>query len=165
MKKGEVQGQVVIYILAVIIASMILLYGYGVVKDLVSSQENILIVTFKEDVRSEVDRKSYEFRNVETLKFELPQYFDEACVVDLDKANDPLQERDLLNKIGSYVLIKNSVQSKVKRNFFLLNNGLINDGFYAGDLSIPDGFSCIPINTGQLELRFEALGKEGVKIS
>src|SRR3989344_6617045 len=98
-KKAQIQGQVIIYILAVIIASFILLYGYGVIKNLVLTQEDILIVTFKEDVKSEVTKKSYEFRNVNLIKYQIPKNFDEVCVVDLKKS----QDAEVLSHISSNI--------------------------------------------------------------
>src|SRR3989344_6646313 len=96
-KKSQVQGEVIIYILAVIIASFILLYGYGAIKNLISTQEDILIVTFKEDVKSEVTKKSYEFRNINLIKYQAPKNFDEVCFVDLKK----WQDTDVLSSISS----------------------------------------------------------------
>ncbi len=160
-KKSQIQGEVIIYILAVIIASFILIYGYGAIKNLVSTQEDILIVTFKEDVRSEVTKKSYEFKNINLIKYQVPQNFDEVCVVDLKR----FQDSYVLASLSSNTLIHDSVKDGVKRNIFLVDDGVMRDGFYAGNLAPLNGYECIQVYSGEISLKYEALGKEGVKIS
>ncbi len=158
---AQIQGQVIIYILAVIIASFILLYGYGAIKNLVLTQEDILIVAFKEDVKSEVAKKSYEFRNINLIKYQIPKNFDEVCAVDLKK----LQDAEVLSATSSNTLIQDSIRDGVKRNIFLVDDNIMKDGFYAGNLAPVNGFDCIEVYSGEVSLKYEALGKEGVKIS
>jgi len=160
-KKSQIQGEVIIYVLAVIVASFILIYGYGAIKNLISTQDDILIVTFKEDVKSEVTKKSYEFKNINLIKYQIPQNFDEICVVDLKK----LQDVEVIQSMSANSLIQDSVKDGVKRNIFLVDDGIMRDGFYAGNLAPFNGFECIDIYSGEVSLKYEALGKEGVKIS
>ncbi|MCK4669918.1 MAG: hypothetical protein KAT43_01850 [Nanoarchaeota archaeon] len=160
MKRGQVEARVVIYLLAVFIAALILSYGYLAIKGLISTQEDILLVTFKEDIKNKVDEKSYEFRSVEKLSFSLPTTYDEICFGDLRNIGAAL------NAIpAGKVLISDSIRDGVNRNFFILQRGKLKDAFYIGKIVVDDNFQCLEVANGMLNLEFRALGKSGVKIS
>ena len=164
-KKAQIETRVIVYLLAMFIAALILLYGFKVVRNMVGTQDEVLSVSFKDDFRAAVTKKSYEFRNVETLKFSLPNKYNKLCFVDLDNSGI-----SMYGKIESegYILIKNSIEDGVKRNVFLITQNRMKDGFYAGDLSLPeskDYFDCIDLFGGEANIRFEALGKDGVLVS
>ncbi|MBW3010629.1 hypothetical protein KY335_04700 [Candidatus Woesearchaeota archaeon] len=159
-KRGQVEVRVVIYLLAVFIAALILSYGYIAIKGLIFTQEDILLITFKEDIKDKVEEKSYEFRSVEKLTFSLPSSYDEICFGDIRDVTAALNSLD-----EDYVLVRNSVRDSVKRNFFILQRGRLIDAFYVGDLVIDGTFNCLEVSNGVINLEFRAMGKSGVKIS
>lgn len=160
MRKAQVEVRVVIYLLAVFIAALILSYGYIAIQGLISTQEDILSVTFKEDIKSKVEEKSYEFRSVEKLTFTLPSSYDEVCFCDLSDIGAALQQIP-----EERVLVRDSVEDGVRRNFFILKDRKLVDLFYAGDIVVDGKFQCLNISNGVLSLEFQAMGRPGVKIS
>jgi hypothetical protein len=156
--KAQVQATVVIYVLAVVIAGSILLYGYTVVKNLLITQESVQLLDFKKQVEEQVDSLSYAYRDVRENNYVVPVKYTGLCFVDLETQNPADSIPD------NYTLIKNSVSDGVKRNSFLVDGTRMGDAFLVGKVDIGDGFKCFPVVNGQIKLRFEALGKS-VKIS
>ncbi|MBW3012860.1 hypothetical protein KY325_01395 [Candidatus Woesearchaeota archaeon] len=163
-KRGQIEARIVIYVLAVFIAGVILIYGYTVIKGLVGTQEDILLLTFKEDLKAKVEEKSYEFRSSEKLTFTLPKQFTAVCYGDVRRmANNQF----LINQMPTgLTLIKDSFSDSVQNNFFLMERGLVmRDSLFVGDLFIPNNFECVNITDGQLNLQFTAQGRQGVLIN
>ncbi|MBD3259063.1 hypothetical protein GF371_00365 [Candidatus Woesearchaeota archaeon] len=163
-KRGQIEARIVIYVLAVFIAGTILIYGYTVIKGLVGTQEDILLLTFKEDLKAKVEEKSYEFRSSEKLTFTLPKKYTSVCYGDVRRLAD---NQYLINLMPpGLTLIKDSFSDSVPYNFFLMERGLImRDAFHVGDLFIPDNFECVNVTDGQLNLQFTAQGRQGVQIN
>ncbi len=166
LKEGQIETSIIVYVLAVFIAALILIYGFKVVRNLVGTQEDILEVSFKEDLRAAITKKSYEFKNVEVLDFVIPSDFTQICFADLSHYEDPL----MLDEISSYgyLFVRDSVYSNVKRNVFMIKNKKLTDGFYAGKIVVNDTnnyFECIDSSNGELKIRLEALGRSGVQVS
>ncbi len=157
MEKGQIQAQVLIYVLAIIIASSILLYGYTVVRSLMTTQEDILLLNFERDFSSKVREKSYEFRSVEKTTFTLPNQFDEVCFADLRF----FQQGALAAGQKKKSLIADSLTEGVSRNVFLLKGRLLREAFEGGIISLEDQdtFDCFPVYDGRVNILFEAKGK------
>ncbi|MBW2987074.1 hypothetical protein KY336_00860 [Candidatus Woesearchaeota archaeon] len=162
-KRGQIEARIIIYVLAVFIAGIILIYGYTVIKGLTGTQEDILLLSFKEDVKAEVEEKSYEFRSSEKLTFTVPKKFTKVCYGDSSRLGSNQNLIDQTIPIG-FTLIRKSMQDDVRDNFFMIERGIMRDAFYAGDVFLADAFECTNVTDGQLNLKFTALGRQGVEI-
>jgi len=162
-KRGQVEARIIIYVLAVFIAGIILIYGYTVIKGLAGTQEDILLLSFKEDVKAEVEEKSYEFRSSEKLTFTIPKQYTKVCYGDSSRLG---RNKNLIDQTIpiDYTLIRKSMEGDVRNNFFMMERGIMRDAFYAGDLFLVDVFECTNVTDGQLNLKFTALGRQGVEI-
>jgi hypothetical protein len=151
--KAQVQAQILIYVLAIFIAGTILLYGYGVVKNLLVTQEQVQLLDFKKGVSDQVEELSYAYRDVRENRYRLPVKFTRICFADLSK--------NLAGRARSmgFILVEDSIADGVKKNAFLIEGNRMADAFYAGQVQVDNDFECFPIANGQLKLRFEALGR------
>ncbi len=159
---GQVQAQVLIYVLAIIIASGLLLYGYRVVSTLLKTQDDILLLQFERDLSSKVREKSYEFRSVEKIELRLPPELDEVCFADLSFASLAAQAATKQNRI----LVGDSLEDSVRKNVFILQDKQLHELFDGGSLSVsvPDKLLCIPVEQGQVRIQLTSLGRS-VEIS
>jgi hypothetical protein len=151
--KAQVQARVLIYVLAIFIAGMILLYGYNVVRNLLYTQENVQLLDFKKGVQDQIEELTYAFRDVRENRYKLPSRFTSLCIADTSKYN-------VLDKIpANYTLIRNSIGDGVSKNVFLLEDNRMADAFTVGTVEVFNDFRCFTIVNGQVKLRFEALGR------
>ena len=160
-KKSQIQANVIIYILAVVIGTAILLFGYKAIKNMAGMQEDIIKIDFKNKFQHEIELKANQFRNVNTLDFVLPKEFKMICMVDHFKT----EEAKAWAEQNNLTMIKNILEDDVAADVFLLKDNVVKDMLYTGALSLDDPLECIAINSGYLSLKFEALGRRGVKVN
>lgn len=152
--KAQVQARILIYVLAIFIAGTILLYGYTVVKNLLVTQEDVQMLDFKKGVQDQVEELSYAFRDVRENRYQIPVRFTELCF-----ANTNIEGVSAKAGDSGYLLVKDSLEDRVGRNVFLIEDNRMGDAFEVGKIEVQDDFQCFKIVNGQIKLRFEALGR------
>jgi hypothetical protein len=154
-KRGQIPSQIFVYILALIIVAMILLFGYKAISNMQKRGEQVVLIQFKTQLKNDVERLSSDYGSVRIGKYKLPSGFDEICFVDLKNVNPS----DIMN----HPIIKDSVESGVKENIFLLGKSNF-DSIYVEDLELSSYpyFSCISSKIGSVELRIEGKGNAAV---
>src|SRR3989344_3355827 len=80
-RRAQIEGTIIIYVLAVFIGSLVLLFGYSVIKEILASQRSIELLDFKQDLRNEIKQKLSEFQSRDTLSLMLPSNFETVCFV------------------------------------------------------------------------------------
>ncbi len=79
MKKGQVQGQVFIYLLTLIITGMILLFGYNAITDLSKKAEQVEFIQFKNDLKQDFETMSSNYGDADTITYNAPSKVKEIC--------------------------------------------------------------------------------------
>ena len=150
-KRGQISSQIFVYILALIIVAMILLFGYKAISNMQKRSEKVVLIQFKTQLKNDVKQLSNDYGSVRIEKYKLPSGFDEICFVDLKNVNPS----DIVN----HPIIKDSVESGVKENIFLLGKNNF-DTLYVKDLELSSYpyLSCISSKIGSVELRIEGKG-------
>lgn len=167
MKKSQAQTQIFIYILALVIVSLILLYGYNSIKKLREQTSAIEHIQFKTDLETSIERINFEFGTVEKKSFIIPGSFKQVCFLELERVGDISDENKTIIRTN-YPIIGDIIDSiigdvGVKENIFLVKS-ITEESFFIDNIS-PDGiFHCFNITRGRLNLKLEALGKK-VRIS
>ena len=160
-KRAQVEGNVLIYVLGVFIASMILLFGYSAVNNFVGIKEDITSIQLKQTLSLTVEEKLDEYLSRETKAFELQGGANNICFHDSSKQWVQTQGSDL--DIISYIVSKNP---PLGYNVFLMDDSKIVDTFSVGKLSIETGLKCFEENNGVVTITFIAKGvREGVEIA
>lgn len=165
---AQIEGTVVIYVLAIFIASLVLLFGYTVVRNLSESAGSIELLEFKQDLAAAIKEKSSEFESRDTLTLSIPSDFETICFVS-SAASVPTTAAAA--SAQGYLLMTYLLKQDppTPHNVFLLTQGLVRDTVSVGKLALYDGTTsvdlrCIPIVDGGVTLTFVARGKEGVNI-
>lgn len=132
MKKTQISGQVLIFVLALIITAAVLIFGYNAIKKIQEQQEKIEIIKFKNDFKEMIDTATFSYGSSKRMSMIMPRGYDELCLVDTDlkPSNSNLENK---NRIIHDVWDDDAS----KDNAFLLKRGrLTPESFYAGNLSV-----------------------------
>lgn len=132
MKKAQVSGQVLIFVLALIVTAAILLFGYNAIKNIGEQEAKIELIKFQNDFKEKVEDASSSYGSSRRISTIMPKGYDELCLVDKD-----------LKPSNSNIMNKNRIIHDVwnddasRDNAFLLKTGsLTPKSFYAGNLSV-----------------------------
>ncbi len=149
-------SQIFTYILALVVTSLILLYGYNAITKMKSQTDTVSLLQFKNDLTNAIDSLSYDYGSVEIKRLAAPPGFNELCFVNLEASPAPSFD-------PKYNLIKNSFDSGSKNNVFLLGVSAF-EPFQVTKISPDSNFVCIPSVGGKIPVRLEAVGG-AVKVS
>ena len=159
-KKAQIFGEIFIYILAILITSAILIFGYQAIfgkKGIKEQAENVEFIRFKTDLTNIVQSMGTEIPGtIRTREISAPGGYENVCFIG----------KNLLNANSSitYPLIKDSVVSGAASNVFLVPDGSVNFEVKPGLETDNNGFLCIPVVGAKIKARFEALGdKVGIR--
>ena len=151
MKKRG-QGEVIKYFIIAIIIIVITFFGYNVITKITEKACNAEIAKFEIDLKN-ID-KSIKFGSVKEFTQQVPCDVDEIYFFDLDKDIN-------LDFLEDIPLIKDSVQSKVEKNIFLLKDNKILNSFYAGNLDIEfPNYICFLPKFEKINFFLEGKGKK-----
>ncbi|MBW2996269.1 hypothetical protein KY332_03140 [Candidatus Woesearchaeota archaeon] len=84
-KKAQIAGQVFIFILAAVLAILIITYGYRAIKSFTDRTSQIALVSFKNTLESELRTTASDPRSVNKLDLVIPGNFEKFCIIDLAK--------------------------------------------------------------------------------
>ncbi len=94
-KKGVGVGQVFLFIIAAITFSLIMIFGYKVISDVITTGDDVIFTQFKTDLESDVQRIYTEYDSVRKVSYRVPGEFEQICFVDFefDASPDILQQQ------------------------------------------------------------------------
>jgi len=157
LKRGQISAQIFIYIIAIILFSLILVYGYNAIRGFKDKSEQVAYIKFKTDLTSAVKRISSDYGTLKREELFIGGEFSKVCFVQSYK---PESNSNLLGNIGDF-LIKDSVEAGVEKDVFLFTTRL-QDSFYVGKINVTgvtgDGYLCIPFIAGRARVQFEGKG-------
>jgi len=160
MKRGQIQGQVFIYILTLIITGAILLFGYNAVRGLMDKTDQVELVKFKNELKEDFEKISTDYGSVGVETYSVPSKVKEICFYQEGEDVDFHPHPDDLNP-----LIKDSINDKTGNNVFLVMGDAI-EPMELSKLEIKNedyNLICIKPSGNRLKLRLEGLG-DGVSI-
>ena len=154
MKRGQIQGQVFIYILTLVITAGILLYGYKAIIRVNDTSKQVELVKFENDLRKDFEEMSSTYRKVRLETYYVPSEVKEIYFYqetgDIPSDINPLIYDSILDTDNNvFLVIGNSIKA--------MNLGKINLG------GTDSPILHIPINNNRLKLRLEGLGN-GVSV-
>src|SRR3989338_4136478 len=83
MKKSQIQGQVFVYIMAIVILGGLLVYGYYAISQLRNKADEISFIDFKKNIETTV-KSSSTYGNVKIQDFSIPSGINEVCLINTD---------------------------------------------------------------------------------
>ena len=88
-KRGQIQAQVFVYVLAMLVISLVLLYGYRSINTMGERAKQVDLLVFKNDVIKSVEKVSNDFGTVRAPTFNIPPDYEEVCFIDLYNSPEP----------------------------------------------------------------------------
>lgn len=169
-KKAVVVGQVFIYIIAIIVFALVLIFGYQAITGFLEKGERVGYLTFKTDLENAIKNVYsdvgtvviYNGRNV----LAVPTKYEEICFINLDKEPDLnwdfCQENILICDAWKDVTWETGDQ-----NIFLKPVGLspikvykitVDTDMDGEETDDDDGYLCLPVIQGKIFMRVEGMG-------
>ncbi|MFH0874545.1 MAG: hypothetical protein V1859_01300 [archaeon] len=154
-KKSEVSSQVFIYILGFVIIGITLIVGYKAIASFSKSADTSVISEFQSGFKSAARQSSSEWESVLREEFSLPAKYTHVCILD-SKVDDSITKNAITGTGGAIEgynsnrqpgdveflalsLIKDSVESSVKKNVFIIkDNKIIVDSFYVDKIHVKE---------------------------
>lgn len=157
-RKAQVSAQVFVYILAAVVAGLILFVGAKSIMTLINEMNKVNIDDFKSDLTDTVITMSGKPESVKRYDLNLHESFEEICFVDsrIDgKFSDNVKNNVELAK---YPSINYSIIEDAQDNVFLLKNKMWKDRFEIPKLDVEKDFLCLD-NVGVITVWFRGTGK------
>ena len=154
IKQGQLAGEAIKYILAIIIVSFIFFFGYNIIKDFLAKEEKIESINAQNMLKSDVKQLSDDYGTVKIKSYDLPPNVNQVCFYDENNRNNPLLCRGC-PKSSDFPLVADQIRSGTGMNVFFTTDGA------------PDSIDLDEIDIGCCEFKcFDALNnKLNIKLS
>jgi hypothetical protein len=176
--RAQIESQVIVYILAVVIMAMVLIFGYTAIHNLGEQARSYQLKLCEDDLTKGIESIASNYGSSRTLSnIKCPPEFTKVCFVNLDHPYPETGANDVMDYIGSiddYPIIQNRVSGMVEKNFERKNVFFCppcTEQFYVGKIAILNQngddtmFRCLtPTGGGTLKLTVGGLG-DGTSIS
>lgn len=154
MKKGQVIGQIFIYVITIVLVSFLLLFGYQAITTFKGKADQVSFLQFRNNLQNTIEVLTTDFGSVKVKDFFIPGNIDTVCFVQsFPEIPDIISNPD----IDNYPIIKDSVQAQINKNVFLISKN-IEESFYTGKISLSDEFFCFLVVRGEIKLKMESKG-------
>ena len=154
-RRAQMMGQIFVFILALVIFSGVLLYGYRAIFTIQEGIGDAAFFSFSQDLEAKVEQVSVDFGSVRKFRASPPAGFTEICFLDLKKLERDI-EGSLTELRNTRPIISDAVDGGTDQNVFF--TPLAKTPTSVARLEIDGGFLCIPIENRDLILRLEGLG-------
>ena len=129
-KKAEVASQIFVYIIAMVVVSMVIIFGYKAIKNFASRSDEVALIKFKTDIETTFRQVGSNFNTIKITDFSVPSGYEELCILDLDRNPPPDRTRGDFD----YNLIL-SEGADEKKNLFLIK-GIYLEPFKVGKVKL-----------------------------
>jgi len=173
MKKKAQINHMFVYIFSIIVAGIVVLFGYYVIKEFSSMASEAKIVDFRAEIVK--DMRTINSGDVKVLEYSVPMNVKEVCFVDLQGIhNDNPPPNVVSNGLkAKYPIVADNVEDSVKTdaklrgdNMFLMSDkSQIVFSAYVGNVKLGGpNYYCKPVERGLLEIKAEGKG-DGVSFA
>jgi len=159
MNRGQISSTVFTYIFAIVVIAIILLLGYRYISGTQKNIEKADLILFKNKLTNDIETISQDFGSSKKVSYSVSA--EELCLLDLGKSSEISSNP----KMDSYPIIKDSVQSNVKKNAFVLGNKIF-ESYFVGNIEINDPFfKCFKPLSGKISFVIEGKGNRTLILS
>ena len=162
MRKAQIYSQIFIYILAVVIVSLIIVFGYKSIKSFKDRAEQVSCIKFRNELKNSVSGLLGDYGSIKIREFHPCSDITEVCFTE---TNEPIPD-DEMDRIGDIdPIIEDSLRSKTVKNVFLRNK-ITKESFGIGNISVNDktmldktpNMLCMKSSSGKIIARLESFG-------
>ena len=156
MKKSQIQAQIFVYVLAMIVIALVLLYGYRGISTMKDRAKQIDILSFKGETMKAIEKVSNDYGTVRVPILNAPPEHTEICFIDM-QGHSPAQDLE-----SEHPLVYEAWGDE-SANVFLIND-LVEESFLIGDkdnylIAIdPPHYLCMHIKNREVKIKIEGIG-------
>ena len=153
MTKGQIAGQIFIYIMAVIIIGGIVLIGYSSISKIFPKVCDTEKITFKSEIESSLEKYT-SYGSVNKKIMAAPCDYQTICFVDYQEISNPA------GFSCANTIINDSVNSKVMENIFVISGVRTTGISYSEFISLPNpnNCTCIIVRNNNFYITFAGKG-------
>ena len=163
-KKGQIVGEIFIFILAVAIFTLILVYGYRAIISFTTRGETVALLELQQQIERQVNVMSLDYGSTDKMEVKLPSEFTQICFVgysQLDFANAIQLDKSNNQYKGIPPLIIDALEGGTKQNVFLIP--FSDTPLQVGNISVnapssSPGILCLNATRGTATVLLEGLG-------
>lgn len=149
--KAQTISQIFIFVLAGLVFILILTYGYKGIKSFTSKSEAVALIDMEKSLQTAVESIRLDFGSVKKVTVRVPSKYKQLCfVTDSDQAT-------LQALAQEHPLLAEAAKGGTQNVFTipLAKNAMNVDG-----IATQNGFHCVDVTTGGVDLRFESRGND-----
>ncbi|MBU0979348.1 MAG: hypothetical protein KJ709_00955, partial [Nanoarchaeota archaeon] len=154
--RGQIQSQIFVYILAIALVGMMLLFGYRWLDSFMEDKEQASMILLKNELKTTFDSMRHHVGDVERHTFQLPSKYSELCFVHLDADGfKTIPSIVIEGPTSSYPILEDSITNKVYINTFLVGEYGAEPLDYVGDITLDGTTSalCFENQNGNVVVR------------
>ena len=148
--RGQLIGQIFIYIITLVLVTFLLIYGYRAITTFKDKAEQISYIQFKNEIENTIEVLTVDFGSVKVKDFVVPEKINTVCFVTNYPSLPTLSNT-------KYPIIEDSVNSGVNKNVFLIGKNVENS-FSVGKISSDEDLFCFPVVDNRIRIRLEGKG-------
>ncbi len=167
-KKGQMGSQIVVFILALLIGGLVLVFGAYSINKMLNNAQQAREIQFEKDLIENIGGLTY--GSTRGVRLTPPGKHRLMCFADLDYLRSPANAAPNpgtsawpIHNDPEYAIVYDSIFSDAPYNVFLMPDG--STSFDVSPLEIPDGFLCLNITTGGVEVGFKGKGNRTLVFS
>ncbi len=152
--KAQISGQIFIYIFAMLVVALLLIFGYKAVSSITKAGTCAEVMQFKNKIISDIAEAQGYGTEKKNKEYNLPAYYNKICFADLENPDLP--------SIGDK-LIRNEVQSKTKNAFMIPKTGnCADEWFLIRDVGTSPKYKCFISEKGRLKVNLIGCGDKTI---
>ena len=155
MKKGQVQAQIFVYVLAMLVIGLVLLYGYKSIGTMQERAKQVDILGLKNEIMKSIEKVSNDYGTVRAPTLNVPEGYAELCFIDLD--HSPASDLQ-----SEHPLVYEAWEDK-SANVFLIKE-LADESFLVGEEGkslidiVNPNYICFQVINNRVKIRLEGTG-------
>ena len=159
MKNAQVIGEVFIYILAVVLFSLIMIYGYNSIRNLGEKADTVVILQLGKQLSSAVKKTTSDYGTVIKEEVSIPNKYDKVCFIDLSYTGQESTSICTLGNQDYNPVICNSWKDRISKNMFLISKDTDVISIDIGKIKISkEHYFCQNVIFGKIALKLEGKG-------
>lgn len=159
MKHAQVIGEVFIYILAIILFSLIMVYGYNSIRNLGEKADTVVLLQISKQLSSTIKKITSDYGTVIKEEVSIPNKYDKVCFIDLSYTGQESTNICIPGNRDYNPVICNSWKDKISKNMFLVSKNTDVISIEIGNIKIPaEHYFCQNAVFGKIILRLEGKG-------
>jgi hypothetical protein len=167
-RKAQTAEQIFVYIIAIVVVGLIVVYGYSAIKSFSKRGEEVEYITLKTSIENAVKGIVSDYGSIKRPDIAMPGKYTMVCFVDKAKSGGasvtPICDPNIPDGDRYYEPIVCSGWQTGRSNVFLVPDG--SENFDVGTIVIEGGypFKCFDVVNNRIRLQLKGLGDK-VEIS